>query len=518
MTAVAMDVAPRPSRLFAYLPGLVFILVALVAWWASEPYVVGVFHDDGDYALLAKSIATGHGFHYLGLPGEPAATHQPPLFPLLLAAVWRLAPSFPDNISALLAVNAVLLGLAAVGLYHFAVVRLAWRREAAALCAVLATLISPMLTLSSTLLSEPFFLAALWPTLLVAEHAADDRDWRAVAIAGACIGALMLVRTHAIALLAGLVLVLLWRRLFAHAALAVVISVAVLLPWQLWTRHALPGIPAPLEGAYGSYLGWYLTGLREGGLPFLLATARVNAGEFWLLVMDRVAVGTRAWMQIAAAIILVGLIVLGAWNAAKRAPVAVCFFTSFLGIVLVWPYVPWRFVWAVAPMLLLVAVDGARGLVATPTARWARACLMAVVAVPAAAMLRTEWKAYSSRSWLEPGARASELMKPVVRWVATQTRSDDVVLTEGAVVVTLFTGRRASPVAAFTAREYLVPPNAASARVQLQAMLDVVPARYVLALLPVTQQAARSLVGTQPGLRELGTLPEAQAVVFEVVR
>ena len=74
MTAVAMDVAPRPSRLFAYLPGLVFILVALVAWWASEPYVVGVFHDDGDYALLAKSIATGHGFHYLGLPGEPAAT------------------------------------------------------------------------------------------------------------------------------------------------------------------------------------------------------------------------------------------------------------------------------------------------------------------------------------------------------------------------------------------------------------------------------------------------------------
>ena len=109
-------------------------------------------------------------------------------------------------------------------------------------------------------------------------------------------------------------------------------------------------------------------------------------------------------------------------------------------------------------------------------------------------------------------------MKPVVRWVATQTRSDDVVLTEGAVVVTLFTGRRASPVAAFTAREYLVPPNAASARVQLQAMLDVVPARYVLALLPVTQQAARSLVGTQPGLRELGTLPEAQAVVFEVVR
>ena len=32
----------------------------------------------------------------------------------------------------------------------------------------------------------------------------------------------------------------------------------------------------PLQGNYGSYVGWFLTGVREGGAPFVVATARVN--------------------------------------------------------------------------------------------------------------------------------------------------------------------------------------------------------------------------------------------------
>lgn len=516
---VAINATPPPLglRSSTLLPALVLILVAFVAWWASAPYMVGVFRDDGIYALLAKSIATGHGFHYLGLPGEPAATHQPPLYPLLLAAAWRLAPSFPDNISVLLAVNAVLLGVAALGLYHFAVARLGWRSDAAALGAAMATLISPMLTLSSALLSEPLFLAALWPALLVVERAASNVNGRQVAIAGASIGALMLVRTHAIALLAALAVVLACRRRPMHAALAAGVAILVLLPWQLWTRQATPSVPIPLEGAYGSYFGWYLAGLREGGGPFLLATARVNLREFWLLLMDRVAVGSLAWVQLAAAITLAALIAVGAWSTAKRSPVSVCFLACFLGIVLVWPYIPWRFVWAVAPMLLLLAAEGARRLVTAPKTGWRRTVALAVVALPATAMLGTEWKAYAGRTWLAPGKQASDQITPVVRWVATYTRPDDVVLTEGAEVVTLFTGRRAAPAASFTAREYLVPPDSASARAQLRAMLDAVPARYMFALLPSTQRAARSLSTTRAGLRELGTLPQAQAVVFEVI-
>ncbi|MBC7671395.1 MAG: hypothetical protein H7247_03150, partial [Polaromonas sp.] len=42
------------------------------AGWAASTYLVGVFHDDGVYALLARAIASGDGFHYTQLPGAPA--------------------------------------------------------------------------------------------------------------------------------------------------------------------------------------------------------------------------------------------------------------------------------------------------------------------------------------------------------------------------------------------------------------------------------------------------------------
>ena len=35
----------------------------------------------------------------INMPGAPHATHFPPGYPLLLAALWKLLPSFPDNSS-----------------------------------------------------------------------------------------------------------------------------------------------------------------------------------------------------------------------------------------------------------------------------------------------------------------------------------------------------------------------------------------------------------------------------------
>ena len=139
MTAVALEATRVRVRAATLLGGLVVVAAAAVAWWASVPYVVGVWHDDGVYALLGRAIATGQGFHYTQFPGAPAATHYPPLYPLLLAAVWRLAPSFPDNISAFLALNAMLVGVAALGAYRFTRQRLGWRDDAAAAFALAAT-------------------------------------------------------------------------------------------------------------------------------------------------------------------------------------------------------------------------------------------------------------------------------------------------------------------------------------------------------------------------------------------
>src|ERR1700730_2310570 len=104
MTAVA--IAEEPSARF--------IAVRATSWWPMaliglaalgfamgvliiDGAPVGVFADDAFYVLLARSVAEGQGFRFLNLPGSPAATHFPPGYPLVLAGLWRVAPSFPAN-------------------------------------------------------------------------------------------------------------------------------------------------------------------------------------------------------------------------------------------------------------------------------------------------------------------------------------------------------------------------------------------------------------------------------------
>lgn len=59
--------------------------------------------------ILGKALATEQGYRFLHLPDAPAATHYPPVYPLLLTFLWKLAPSFPENVSMFLLANALLL-------------------------------------------------------------------------------------------------------------------------------------------------------------------------------------------------------------------------------------------------------------------------------------------------------------------------------------------------------------------------------------------------------------------------
>lgn len=497
-------------------PVLVAVVAVRVAGWAASTYLVGVFHDDGVYALLARAIASGDGFHYTQLPGAPAATHYPPLYPLVLAALWRIAPDFPHNLTTLLGLNSLCVGAAAVGWWRFASVRLAWSSAAAGGAALFATLASPTLALSGALLSESLFLALLWPALLLCEVEADGAHRRPPWRAGLAIGALMLVRTHALALLVGLLIVLGWHRRWRDVAWVGAVALAVQLPWLVWAHAASPHVTAPLDGAYGSYLGWFRTGLMEGGAPFLLATARANAAECWLLLQDRLALGLPDSLHLVAVVIAVAAVVLGGVSMAHRARVTVAFLVTYVAILLAWPYAPWRFLWAVWPLVMLFAFEGIRwGYMAA--GRW-RVVPAFAAALPALAFVRTELHAYATRGWRTPARQASAQIAPALAWVRINTAATDVLLGEGEPVLSLYAARKAAPPMSFTAREYLAPPDASEGSARLRAMLVAVPARYVLSLLPATQQAARALATTRPALREVARLPDSHAVVFEVVR
>ncbi|MBM3798106.1 MAG: hypothetical protein FJW31_29635, partial [Acidobacteria bacterium] len=69
-----------------------------LAWsWRGMPHT-GIYHDDAIYLVAGKSLAEGNGYRIASLPEQPYQTKYPPLYPAVLAAVWKLAPEFPGNL------------------------------------------------------------------------------------------------------------------------------------------------------------------------------------------------------------------------------------------------------------------------------------------------------------------------------------------------------------------------------------------------------------------------------------
>src|SRR5271166_1491546 len=91
---------------------LALLPAARLAWhWRAMPHL-GFYHDDGIFLVSAKGLADGEGYRILSLPNEPYQTKYPPLYPALLALVWKASPNFPANLP-----WAMLLAWAALPLY-----------------------------------------------------------------------------------------------------------------------------------------------------------------------------------------------------------------------------------------------------------------------------------------------------------------------------------------------------------------------------------------------------------------
>ena len=127
--------------------------------------------------MLAKALATGDGFRMINMPGAPHATHFPPGYPLLLAALWKLFPSFPDNIVVFKFVNALFLAATAIGTYRFSRSRLGLEPLGAFIAGGRwHDLVVVVLMITGVVLSEPLYMLLVIPTLFVAERAAEDGE------------------------------------------------------------------------------------------------------------------------------------------------------------------------------------------------------------------------------------------------------------------------------------------------------------------------------------------------------
>ena len=505
-------VAPNP-RVAGLIVASITLLIALTA---IPSWPVGVFQDDGIYVVLGKALARGEGYRYINLPGAPYATHYPPGYPLLLALLWRLAPEFPQNIAVFTFANAGLLSLAAYATFRFARERLRLGTLGAAAAAIAGTASVPALSFGVFVLSEPMFLAFLLPALILAERTAESGDWRDAVIAGVVGGLLAIVRTVGIFVVPALALVMLIRRRWLPAIVSLAAWAAFVVPWSRWVAAHGADIPPALLGKYGPYDSWLTDAIRAHGLPFVWEVVTRNARALYGMTGEMFTGGATslAGLRVAAAIVVGLMLAAGAWRLARRAPVTAWFLAAYMALVMIWPFDPTRFVWALLPILAATLALGVQGL-AEPVPSTTSRRVGRFAAVAACALVIAGFAAYNTTGaysqWRDavPSATSARAT-PVVKWVRASTRPTDVIAVEDDPLVYLYTGRRAVPVGTLTADQYLHEQSYAFATDQLRAIIARYRPTYVIGTTSYAVISARNLsMLTPPQLRVHMLLPTA---------
>jgi len=250
---------------------LVLLLAPSAAylWHFGDVPRFGDLHDDSLYFVSAKSLADGGGYRIESLPGEPAQTKYPPLYPLLLSAAWRLNPQFPANLTAAawiswLALPAILVLLAGIyARWEFSGYR-AW-------ILMLLFAANPYVILFSTqLFSEmPFLALALGVALAIERAAKGSRP--AAAWAGAIAGLAYLTRSAGLALLASGAIYL-WP--LRKQRTAAILFSATMLPfvagWMFWARLHQVSTDDPTLIYYVDYFRYELYSVSWRDFPLIL--------------------------------------------------------------------------------------------------------------------------------------------------------------------------------------------------------------------------------------------------------
>ena len=489
--------------------GWVVAAIALaIAVLAIPTWPVGVFQDDGIYVVLGKALASGEGYRYLNLPGAPYATHYPPAYPLFLALLWKLAPEFPQNVSVFTFANAGFLALAAYATYRFANGRLRISALGSALVALAGTVSIPAIIFGVFVLSEPMFMALVILVLIVAERAADRGDWRDAILAGFAGGALAMVRTTGMFVLPALAIVLVGRRRFLAAAATLIAGAVFIVPWNLWVDANATAVAPVLVGKYGPYNTWLTDAIRAHGFPWvwdvIVRNVRALYGMAWVMVTGGPA--SPKILHIPAVVAVTTVLAIGTVRLRRRAPVTAWYLAAYLALVIIWPFEPTRFVWALLPIFAAIFALGVGGVVdqhpVVPLARVGR-----VLALAASVLLVAGFALYNvtgvRQGWRDSVPRVTaQRATPVVEWVRANTKPTDIIAMEDDPLVYLYTGRRGVPVGTFTPEEYLEEQTYAFATDQLRTIIARYKPTYVIGTTSYGVISARSLsTRTPPELR-----------------
>lgn len=206
---------------------------------------VGLFVDDAWYVLLAKALASGQGFNVINSPSPGIMPLYPPGFPALLSLVFRVAPSFPENVWLLKSVSVASVFLTAALVYKY----LVREHELSPLAAhgiTLLMLLTPAIVFfaTSTVMSECFFTLLQLGAIVCVERClkAEGRG-RALAllVGGACLASMaFLTRPIAVGLICAAGVYLLLNGQLFRALIFSLVVLLILGPWLAYSKAHEP--------------------------------------------------------------------------------------------------------------------------------------------------------------------------------------------------------------------------------------------------------------------------------------
>lgn len=475
---------------------------------------IGLFHDDGIYVAVAKGLAEGKGHRIVSLPGEPRQTKYPPLYSVVLAAVWKAAPDFPDNIRWFKRLNVLFVLGALVGTWFWTRDHL---RPVTAVLLVAVVGLSPgVVSFSDYAMTDiPFLTLVVLYCYLWHRAAQSDTSRLHVLIAGVSTLA-VLTRSVGIAMIAASVVACLWRRQWRHAAFHAVVpgfAFGAWIAWAFWNRSAEAG---PLVAYYLEYE----TSAVEHALRDLPLAAQIVYGNLRLAWQTLGSPLGPAWAAWAPLYVLLTLV--GAWQCARRpGRVPYLFFAVYVGLIVLHPFSPLRYVLPLVPVVVLFVLVGAESVGAWTASEGRRQIHSSVAGALVALTLAVPML------WLHDiGRRESDDtvlgwygldlgygwsgFEETFRWVRTHTAPDAVLGTMFDGTYYLHTGRQAVRPYIQHAETYFYPLGNAQPFVgdpsDVLAALDDLGTTHIV-LDPVTGYAERRVAALM--LRELLASPSS---------
>ena len=390
--------------------GLGFVFLVTMAW---KPLPTGIWHDDGVYLLISKSLAAGDGLTYAGVAGTPPAAKFPPLYSLILAPFWLLGGDLAAGSGWVAALNVLFMATAAAVACRFLIVRGGWSPAPAAAVAVVAWSSPVLWQLTAIPLSEPLFILGVCLCLPAFAAMSPIRGrpnpWPFVL----AVAMVYLTRTAGVAALAAGVLALLLRREVRNAVLVALSGAAVVIPWTIWSGRATQQIAPPLRDILGSYGGWLgeqimaSPGAYLGVVTANLASLAAGLGDA-LAPFPSGPVGTLLSLVVAAAVVM------GVRSAYRLSPLLVLFPLGYAAILSVWPYRSARLVAPLLPFLVLTAAAGVRDAVRRSGDGMRRWAVLAPTGAAAILLtLHSAWTLSTGRHLAPYEVRARTLVRAV---------------------------------------------------------------------------------------------------------